>query len=293
MKTVILIFLALAAGLLKRGYNSIETMSPGSEFITCTECPKDIRGFLNIPANADCDMVKWKLFVFDNGKYKLDAEWKYIVDNRTEAKGGELLNSQGTWKVSKTNPGYSKSEVYIFAADDRPSEWVSMLKLNDNMFQLMTKEKKLAIGGGGWSNTLNRVNPVVDESIDFTLSNSVNTLATDSLVLQGRSPFTEGLGLDPAPGRIKIKWLLSLKKDQTFKLRRVMARANAITGKWSVVKGWKDNKDAVVYKLDTQNPQPHSLYLLKGSEDVFFFVSQEKGMLVGNDEFSYTLNRRY
>ena len=64
----------------------------------------------------------------------------------------------------------------------------------------------------------------------------------------------------------------------------------ARTGKWAIVRGAKTNPDAVVYQLDSDKAQG-SLLLLKADDNILFFLSKEKNLLVGNGDFSYTLNR--
>ncbi len=42
----------------------------------------------------------------------------------------------------------------------------------------------------------------------------------------------------------------------------------------------------------TPDKQAYSLYLLKGDDNILFFVDPNGRLLVGNEDFSYTLNRR-
>jgi hypothetical protein len=62
-----------------------------------------------------------------------------------------------------------------------------------------------------------------------------------------------------------------------------------IKGKWTISKGVKGNPDAVVYGLEF-DPGAY-LYLVKGDENVLFVLDENKGFSVGNEDFSYTLNR--
>jgi len=45
-----------------------------------------------------------------------------------------------------------------------------------------------------------------------------------------------------------------------------------------------------VYQL-AATPQQSPLLLMKGDDNVLFFLSQKREPLVGHSEFSYTLNR--
>lgn len=63
-----------------------------------------------------------------------------------------------------------------------------------------------------------------------------------------------------------------------------------IQGKWAIVKGTKTNPEAVVYQLDPDKPQG-SLSFLKGDENVLFILDKDRNLMVGNADFSYTLNK--
>lgn len=95
---------------------------------------------------------------------------------------------------------------------------------------------------------------------------------------------------------IKIKWRLTLYKDSitgnpsTYELLGfVYKKDNPRLGKWHIRTGTKADPQALVYQLDQPGREP--LFLQKGDDNVLFFLDQEKNLLVGNRDFSYTLNR--
>jgi len=59
-------------------------------------------------------------------------------------------------------------------------------------------------------------------------------------------------------------------------------------GQWHILKGMPGNANAVVYQLDIGKEK---LYLFKGDDNVLFVLDKDKNFLLGNAEFSYTLNR--
>lgn len=59
-------------------------------------------------------------------------------------------------------------------------------------------------------------------------------------------------------------------------------------GTWSIEKGMPADPDAVVYRLHMGEA---NLLLLKGGEQVLFILDEKKQFLVGNAQYSYTLNR--
>jgi hypothetical protein len=48
--------------------------------------------------------------------------------------------------------------------------------------------------------------------------------------------------------------------------------------------------NATVYQLSPTETQP-ALLLLKGDDNVLYFLDQNRGLLVGHADFSYALNR--
>ena len=97
------------------------------------------------------------------------------------------------------------------------------------------------------------------------------------------------------PDCMKLKWKLTLYQDasgkpSTYHLARTGHRQSLIEGKWVIIKGTPSDAEAIIYQLDPGMPD-RSLLLLKGDENVLFFLDHSRNLLVGNEEFSYTLNR--
>jgi hypothetical protein len=67
-------------------------------------------------------------------------------------------------------------------------------------------------------------------------------------------------------------------------------REKVLEGKWSIVKGIKSHPGKEIYQLEA-GQQGAYFYLLKGDENVLFILDENKGFRVGNEDFSYTLNR--
>ena len=61
------------------------------------------------------------------------------------------------------------------------------------------------------------------------------------------------------------------------------------TCKWQILKGTPTDPSATVFQLifDART----SLFLLKGDDNVLFILDKNKNFLIGNEKFSYTLNR--
>ncbi|HEX6849565.1 MAG TPA: hypothetical protein VF144_21410 [Chitinophagaceae bacterium] len=60
-------------------------------------------------------------------------------------------------------------------------------------------------------------------------------------------------------------------------------------GNWRITNG-KDGR--IVFQLDDKNHKPF-MYLLKMDDGVLMFTDANGNLLVGDHDFSYTLNRRF
>ncbi len=118
-------------------------------------------------------------------------------------------------------------------------------------------------------------------------------------VFDGRTPCQElatQLNEKVTSECIKIKWRLTLYKDSisgkpgVYELLGFVYKKNRPrSGNWSISKGTPANPDAIVYQLN--EPGGKTLFLQKGDDHVLFFLDQKKNLLVGNRDFSYTLNK--
>jgi hypothetical protein len=116
---------------------------------------------------------------------------------------------------------------------------------------------------------------------------------------EGRSPCQEIIHILNAPDKaecIKIKWQLVLYQDPvtrtptTYALGGFAWRNPPKTGKWRILKGCQEDPDAVVYQLYDDNSGSF-LSFMRGDDNVIFFLDRDGKLLVGNEKFSYTLNR--
>jgi hypothetical protein len=92
---------------------------------------------------------------------------------------------------------------------------------------------------------------------------------------------------------IKIKWRLTLYKDSltgdptTYELIGfAYKKGNPGTGQWHII---KQNASTTIYQLDQTGKKP--LLFLKADDNILFFLDDNKNIMVGNRDFSYTLNR--
>jgi hypothetical protein len=118
-------------------------------------------------------------------------------------------------------------------------------------------------------------------------------------VFDGRTPckvLATYLNEFPGPECIKIKWRLTLFVDSIsnepsrFELIGITyKKENPRVGNWQILKGSHADPQAIVYQLNQSGKPP--LLIQKGDNNILFFLDKEKRLLVGNRDFSYTLNR--
>jgi len=144
----------------------------------------------------------------------------------------------------------------------------------------------------------------------FVTSHSIPNGSSLFGVFQGR-PACAGtanqLGVEIPADCAKLKWSLTLYKDpatlqpSTYELWIVGGgdvvkteggsyRQKILNGKWKIVKGTRSNPNAELYEMELTQSGNH-FYLLKGDENVLFVLDENKEFLVGDEDFSYTINR--
>jgi len=106
-----------------------------------------------------------------------------------------------------------------------------------------------------------------------------------------------------------IKWTLTLYQDPvtlkptTYKLssvnRFIVKGSNMYSepgtkseteGKWTIVKSTKTNPNAIVYRLESDNPET-SISFLKLSDKLIHLLDNAEKLMIGNESFSYTLSQ--
>jgi hypothetical protein len=95
---------------------------------------------------------------------------------------------------------------------------------------------------------------------------------------------------------MKVKWDLTLYQDSrtfaptTYTLDGTFYRDQTRKGTWKMLRGARTNPGAVIYQLDPDASQG-SLLFQKADDNILYFLDRSRNLLVGNYDFSYTLNR--
>ena len=117
-------------------------------------------------------------------------------------------------------------------------------------------------------------------------------------IFEGRtpcSPISKQLGATVAPDCDHLKWQVILHRDTltlaptAFTLTTELFDRRPLKGKWEIAEDKENTAGTLLVLYYSPNRKP--LYLLKGDDNVLFILNDNRQMLTGNEDFSYTLNR--
>jgi hypothetical protein len=144
--------------------NSPGTSSVLGIFVASTPCSQVSRPLPGISVNTDCELIKWKLTLYQDGSAKTPTTYKLhslyglpkqgttgIID------GGKEVDMEGKWTIIKGLVSTRNAMVYQLK-DSKTSKTISFVKLNDNLLHLLDSDQRLMIGNAAWSYTFNRIN---------------------------------------------------------------------------------------------------------------------------------------
>ncbi len=311
MKTILLFSLAFLPVLaLTPCTRSSDSSSTLGVFVGTSLCSDSARPLLGIPAAAQCDRTKWDLTLYVDARtqspttYRLSSEYGYHIDNRTLVMKGSNV-SEGKWAVTRGVHGDPNATVYQLNPGD-PGKTISFQKIDANIIHLLERDRTLTIGSAAQSFTLGKTNPQrtsnsSDSSVLTKTSARLPKTSENALVAvyTGRTPCREvaqQLNYPVGADCVKLKWELTLYQDPktqtaaTFKLRGTLFRDYDREGTWAVMRGRADHANGSIFKLDLDKPKG-SLLLFKADENILFFLDDDGSLMVGNRDFSYTLNR--
>ncbi|MES1218423.1 MAG: hypothetical protein ABUT20_23150 [Bacteroidota bacterium] len=256
----------------------------GKDKIYTGSTPADrvIRSFLGIPISDSVDFIRWKINM-QGDTYSLKCNYGVGKPNTNGfINGGKKIDLNGPLKKDKN--------YYSILNGDRI---LKIAELNPSLLYLLDEDNSLLIGNGGWSYTLNIV--PVSESDEINIMPK-STLVKDSMAFEGRTPCRGFASIPPGTLCYKLKWHvvfytdIKTQKPTTYQMNGTAYRSvGAKSGTWEIITG-KDNR--IIYKLNSEKENA-PLYLLKLDENVLIFTDEQGKLLVGDEDFSYTLNRRW
>ncbi|MBX7174751.1 MAG: copper resistance protein NlpE N-terminal domain-containing protein [Pyrinomonadaceae bacterium] len=286
MKSQKLQFLILLICLLLNVSCSMANTSAAENlFVASTPADDSVKTTFGIPNEKKVDFIRWNLSLNQDKSFTLNINYGEGQPNTNGFKnGGEKLTFNGNFII--------KNNVYELKSDNF-SKPLSLVKVNENLFHLLTADGKLMTGNGGWSYSLNKKS---GEKFTSVWKSPLQNTDGQETIFEGRTPcrsIGEEYKLPIKNDCIKIKWKITFFRDAqtnaptTYKLQSTLYYPEIVTGNWAI----KQNSDAIIYQLNSDKPD-ESISLLVGDENVLFFLDKKNQLFTGDSDFSFTLNRR-
>lgn len=255
--------------------------SKETNYTASTPASALVRSFLGISLTDSIDFIRWKLSISENS-YTIDCNYGIGKPNTSGFYDGGK-------KISLSGPVKKDKNVYVF---QNGKQSLKLAELNNNLLHILNEDNTLMIGGGGWSYAINRLNPLPNDELMLVAK---ETVIKDSMAFQGRTP----CGVPAVPKSeqcYKLKWYLVLygnpakNEPLTYRLLGTGYRLEGgRKGKWVIN---RDKNGKIFYDLLDEN-EKLLFHLLKLDDGVLIFTDEKGNLLVGDHDFSYTLNRKF
>ena len=260
-----------------------------------------MKTMLNILQETEIDFIRWRVALQDtaksSGSFSLQITYGLGKNNTLGFEnGGTELTLAGQYHISGSRE--KGNDIMYQLRSTTLIQPLTLLQVNKNLFHFLTPNKNLIAGNGGWSYSLNREMPEPAQGTLAGLSTANNFFhdTTTQITFDGRTPcraFQETYRFTSEC--FKLKWRLILYRDQktgkpvSYHINRTGSRDNLLTGSWTL-KPHPRYRQSMILQLDPDKPDK-TLSLLVGDANVLFFLDKNGEPLVGNKDFSYTLNR--
>ncbi len=256
--------------------------SKETNYTASTPAGPIVKRFLGIPLTDSIDFIRWKLSLND---FKYSVECNYGI-------GKPNTNGfyNGGKKVVLSGPVQRDENNYILKNGD---QILKLVELNANLLHIINNDNSLLVGNGGWSYAINNMAPSANAKVSLSPK---QTVIRDSIAFEGRTPCGVPGIVEAGKECYKLKWLIVLygnvakNEAATYKLFGTPYRVEGgRRGNWKITAG-KDGR--IIYQLFDKGGKPF-IHLLKLDEGVLIFADAKGNLLVGDRDFSYTLNRRF
>lgn len=252
-----------------------------------------IKKMLGIKADAVIDFIRWSLLMKADETFKLTIQYGENQPNTLGFKqGGTAQIIEGKYQVASSE---NWEQVYTLQRKDGTAI-LNLVAISTNLFHMLDDQSQLLVGNAGWSYTLNR--EFVEAGEVATFKSSGAQLAEAKLIFEGRTPCREIALLHPemkaSSDCFKIKWRLILNRDAKTGLPSTCTTRNIVdnqprdvVGTWQLLK----SPSALIYQLKL--PELHDpILLMQADNNILYFLDKKQHLLIGNKDFSFTLNRK-
>ena len=280
-----------------------------STFVGTTPATPAVLQWFGAPGDVNAQLIEWSLDLVKPGdrpgleQYELRYTYGLTQPNHPGI-ARNITRGERRGSVAAGQRVGAPAWAEIIKLDDGPE----FARLGPNVLHLLESDRTLKVGNGGWSYSLNRDG--VGEKFDPTLvsnapemSYTLTPLATGPSVygvFEGRTPcqnIARQLKVRVDAACQKVKWRVTLYHDPqsraatTYKVEGGLNRDGAWEGKWSVTEVSSTKPPATVFRLAAGGRAP-AISLLKGDDNVLFFLDGSDQLLVGNTHLNYSLDRR-
>jgi hypothetical protein len=262
----------------------VVSCASGKERSYTASTPADpvVRTFLGISLSDSIDFIRWKIVLRDKD-YALNCNYGIGKPNTNGfMNGGKKIECSGRLEYEKN--------YYILHNNGKT---LKIAELNPDLLHIMTPDNTLLNGNGGWSYTINNLSPSITDNISMKAN---PTAIKDSIAFEGRTPCGVP-GIIPAGVTCyKLKWYIVFygnpEKNEPTTCRIFGTRYRKEGGRRGTWKIIRDNKGRINYQVSDENGNTF-LYLEKIDENILLFTDAKGKLLTGNEDFSFTLNKRF
>ena len=269
------------------------------EFTGSTPGDEEVKALLNIPSTTVVDFMRWKLDLSEEDEFVLNITYGESKPNTLGFKKENLLLLKGNYQLTEKSINGHSVKLYELNSPQMKSA-LHFKVIHGGLLHLQDSQGSLMVGNGGWSYNLNKSTDVKNDEILWV--SDVSDHKETEMVFEGRTPCqpfaNEHPEMNVSETCFKLKWKLILKRNpksleaEDYKLRKVVdGRPLEVTGHWKIMHGLPDRPNAVIYVIEPDNPA-ESFAFLAADDNILYFLNKEMLPFIGNEDFSFTLNRR-
>lgn len=284
----------------------------GGIFIGSTPCGAQVARFLGIAQGQKCEVVRWELSLAVDAKNEQPGPAVAQVEYGVEGQPLTKLKRELTWVASNGTAERTDAQVVELK---RGKTSLMLWRVSDETLHFLDAHKQLLVGNGGYSYALSfavtpKPEPMAAPAPDFTykllpLASGANVYG----VFEGRTPCEIGklLNIKTPPGCFKLKWRLTLFQDPqtnapaSYRLEGSLFPKGPREGALTPLSGTPFDAAAQVVRLElpeaeragyVRGKSAEPIHLMRGDENVLFFLDNGGKLGLGNRDFNYVLNRR-
>lgn len=251
-------------------------------YIGSTPADRNIREFLGISLTDSIDFIRWKL-VLRFTDYDLECQYGICKPNTNGFIDEKKIAIKATSK---------KEGMHYYLLNN--GKTLNVIEINTNLVHFADEKDQLLSGNGGFSYALNNIRSRPMDQFNYPTK---QTPLKNEMVYEGRTPcqiLSKAVGMGRLDNCYKLKWYFIFYTDgngkPTYYLKggRQYKKETMAKGTWEVQTG-KDGR--IIYKVNPSPNDTYTLYFVKAGDNILFFTDPAGNLLVGTEDFSFTLNR--